>query len=228
MKLSVVIPTLQEEASIGRLLVYLKLHTSPDTEIIVTDGGSTDATRSIAAAAGARVILCQRSGRGYQMNQGAVAATGNVLYFLHADTFPPEHFEQSIKQAVEQGWESGCFRLRFDRWHWFLQLNAWFTRFNVDAIRFGDQSLFVKWEVFDLAGGFNEDLILLEDQEIIGRLRKAASFKVLEQSVVTSARKYKQIGIYKLQAGYFLIYGLYRLGLSQNQLVRVYRWIVSE
>ena len=98
----------------------------------------------------------------------------------------------------------------------------------MDAIRFGDQSLFAKREVFAQAGGFNEQLYLLEDQEIIGRLRSVAPFKVLNQYVTTSARKYKQVGVYKLQGGYFLIYGLYRLGFSQKQLVQVYKWLIKE
>lgn len=227
MKLSIVIPTLQEEAAIGVLLEYLSRHTSPGTEVIVADGGSTDHTRSIAAAAGARVIHCACRGRGFQMNCGAAVATGDVLYFLHADTYPPAQFEERIRKAVEWGDGSGCFRLRFDVQHWFLQLNAWFTKFDVDAIRFGDQSLFVRHEVFRQVGGFNVQLHLLEDQEIIGRLRKVTRFSVLEEHVTTSARKYEQVGVYKLQAGYFLIYTLYRLGLSQQRLVQVYRWLVK-
>ena len=160
------------------------------------------------------------------MNEGATASSGDILYFLHADTFPPAAFEAQIKQAVEQGSGSGCFRLRFDFPHWFLRLNAWFTRFDVDAIRFGDQSLYVRRDIFSKAGGFNEKLLLLEDQEVISRLRKIAPFVVLPQQVVTSARKYREVGVYRLQAGYFLVYGLYRMGVSQEQLVRVYKWLL--
>ncbi|MBC5993503.1 TIGR04283 family arsenosugar biosynthesis glycosyltransferase [Pontibacter cellulosilyticus] len=227
MKLSIIIPTLHEENAIASLVAYLRQHSSNSTEIIVADGGSADATCSVATAAGATVLSCNCRGRAAQMNQGAQAASGDVLYFLHADTFPPPQFEQSISQAIGQGVGSGCFRLKFDDMHWFLRLNAWFTRFDLDAIRFGDQSLFVKKEVFAQAGGFDERLYLLEDQEIISRLRRMAPFKVLSKYVTTSARKYKQVGVYWLQGGYFLIYGLYRLGLSQKQLVRVYKWLVK-
>mgnify|MGYP005750468023 CR=1 FL=1 len=227
MKLSIIIPTLQEEATIGDLLSYLKRHTTPGTEIIVADGGSTDDTQSIARETGAKVIVCRQRGRGFQMNRGAEEATGDVLYFLHADTQPPANFEDSIRQALTQGYGSGCFRLLFDSQHWFLRLNAWFTRFNINALRFGDQSLFVQKSIFDQAGGFNEKMLLLEDQEVIGRLRRLAPFKVLPQYVTTSARKYKQVGTFKLQAGYFVIYTLYRLGLSQQQLVRTYKWLLQ-
>ncbi len=227
MKLSIIIPTYNEAAVIQQLLAYVQQHSSPGTELLVADGGSTDGTRGMAAELGVRVILCQRKGRGPQMNEGAAASSGDLLYFLHADTFPPKGFETHIRQAVEQGAGSGCFRLRFDTAHWFLQLNAWFTRFDVEAIRFGDQSLFVRREVFLREGGFDERMLLLEDQEVIGRLRKTAPFVVLPQQVVTSARKYKTTGIYRLQAGYFLIYGLYRLGVAQERLVRVYKWLVQ-
>lgn len=228
MKLSIIIPTLNEEAAIGALLQYLKRHTSTGTEIIVADGGSSDKTCTIVKQKEARLLHCRQKGRSSQMNEGAAASTGDILYFLHADTYPPATFETHIHRAVQQGTGSGCFRLRFDFPHWFLRLNAWFTRFDVDAIRFGDQSLFVRRDVFSEAGGFNKQLLLLEDQEVIGRLRKRAPFAVLPGRVVTSARKYREVGIYRLQAGYFLIYGLYRMGASQERLVRVYKWLLGQ
>ncbi|MBF9254000.1 TIGR04283 family arsenosugar biosynthesis glycosyltransferase [Pontibacter sp. 172403-2] len=223
--MSIIIPAYNEEAAIGGLLPYLLRHTS--AEIIVADGGSTDATRSIAADFGVRVVRCERKGRAPQMNEAAAVATGNALYFLHADTFPPGNFAELIGQALQQGSGSGCFRLQFDERHWFLRANAWFTRFDSDAIRFGDQSLFVKRDLFTQAGGFDERMLLLEDQEIVGRLRQLAPFVVLPHAVITSARKYKQHGIYRLQAGYFLIYTLYRLGISQQRLMQVYKWLLS-
>lgn len=226
MKLSIIIPTYNEVAAIGLLLQYLQRHISPGTELIVADGGSGDATCAIAKMHGARVLRCKQKGRGPQMNAGARASTGEILYFLHADTFPPEAFETQVKQAVQQGAGSGCYRLRFDFQHWFLRLNAWFTRFNIDALRFGDQSLFVRRDIFLQEGGFDERLHLLEDQEVIGRLRKKGPFVVLPQQVTTSARKYKAVGVYRVQAGYYLIYGLYRMGVPQEQLVQVYKWVL--
>ncbi|ARS36273.1 TIGR04283 family arsenosugar biosynthesis glycosyltransferase [Pontibacter actiniarum] len=227
MKLSIIIPALNEEAVIADLLAYLQRHASSGTEVILADGGSTDATRSIAEAMGVKVLRCERKGRGPQMNCAAAVATGDILYFLHADTFPPQGFEQQLRQAVGQGHGSGCYRLQFDLPHWFLRLNAWFTRFDADAVRFGDQSLFVRRDVFEKANGFDERLRLLEDQEIIGRLRKYGAFVVLPQQVTTSARKYSQHGVYKIQLGYFLIYALYKLGASQERLVRVYKRLLQ-
>jgi rSAM/selenodomain-associated transferase 2 len=227
-QLSIIIPTYNEAASIGALLEFLLLHVNASTEIIIADGASTDATCFIAKQQGVTVLHCKRKGRAPQMNEAATKASGNILYFLHADTYPPADFEQQILYAVANGNKSGCFRLKFDEQHWFLQANAWFTRFDIDAIRFGDQSLFVVKEVFQKAGGFNEQLHLLEDQEIITRLKQIGNFAVLADSVVTSARKYKEVGVYKLQAGYFLIFALYKAGFSQERLVQVYKWLLCK
>jgi hypothetical protein len=150
------------------------------------------------------------------------------VYFLHADSYPPAGFTEDITEAVRAGYGSGCYRLSFDRSHWFLRANCWFTRFNVDAVRFGDQSLFVRRDVFEKAGRFREDLVVMEDQEIIGRIRKYTRFKVFPRSVTTSARKYLQNGIYRLQGVFFVIYFMYQLGFSQEQLVRAYRWLIRQ
>jgi rSAM/selenodomain-associated transferase 2 len=225
LKLSIIIPTYNEEAGIGELLRYLQQHGNA-AEVVVADGQSTDATRSVAISMGVQVIVSNRRGRAAQMNEGAAMATGDILYFLHADTFPPPNFLHLIDNAVKQGYGSGCFRLAFNVPHWFLKANAWFTRFDVDAIRFGDQSLFVQREIFEKSGGFDERMLLLEDQEIIGRLRRFGKFKIVPEAVRTSARKYETYGIYKLQGGYYLIYALYKLGASQQQLMRVYKWLL--
>jgi rSAM/selenodomain-associated transferase 2 len=228
---SVIIPTYNEAASIGPLVRYLRAAAGPTEtalEIIVADGRSQDDTAAEAAAAGARVLRCPRRGRAAQMNHGAKRARGQVLYFLHADTYPPEGFLGTIRQAVAAGHGSGCFRLQFDYRHWFLQLSAWFTRFPLEVVRFGDQSLFVRRAVFEQAGGFRADMVVLEDQEIIGRLRRHGRFAVLPAAVVTSARKYLANGIFRLQGVFALICVLYRLGVPQSRLRSLYRSLITQ
>jgi hypothetical protein len=161
------------------------------------------------------------------MNVGALAAQGTILYFLHADSVPPRSFTTDIQQASDAGFTMGCFRLQFDLDHWFLKANAWFTRFDINAFRFGDQSLFVDREVFMRAGKFCEKHIVMEDQEIIGRLRKFGKFMVVPKHVVTSSRKYEANGVYKMQAIFFLIYFLYKIGYSQQRLVEIFRHLVQ-
>lgn len=228
--LSVIIPTFNEEKNIVPLLKYLQQQNIEQhiKEIIVCDGGSRDATALLANEAGARVLASPKKGRATQMNYGANCAAQPVLYFLHADTYPPAGFTKDILQAVQKGYGSGCYRLQFDSKHWFLKANCWFTRFNVNAVRFGDQSLFVTKEIFDKAGGFNERLIMLEDQEIMRRLQKLSRFIVLPKAVTTSARKYLQNGIYRTQGIYFAIYFLYRLGYPQQRLLNIYRKLIVQ
>ncbi|MCC3155363.1 TIGR04283 family arsenosugar biosynthesis glycosyltransferase [Hymenobacter sp. BT770] len=228
---SIVIPTFNEAEGIVGLLRHLaQAGTATDgaVEIIVADGGSTDATAALARQAGACVLACPTKGRAAQLNFGARLARGSILYFLHADTFPPAGFLTAIRQAVTAGYGCGCFRLAFDEPHWFLRANAWFTRFNVEAARFGDQSLFVTKPVFEQAGGYREDLFIMEDQEITRRLRQHTRLRVLPATVITSARKYRENGVFRLQGVFYLLTVLYRLGVSQPNLLRVYRALIRQ
>jgi len=229
-KISIIIPTYNEAGTIEKLLDYLLQLKANEAihEIIVTDGGSIDNTCQLAQQSGAWSVVSPKKGRGAQMNYGAFLATGNVLYFLHADSYPPKSFWKDIKYAISQGYASGCYQLAFDSSNWFLRFNAWFTRFDINAVRFGDQSLFVTKEVFEKSGKFREDLIIMEDQEIIGRIKKHSHFKVLSGKVTTSARKYIDNGVYKLQGIFFLIYFLYQLGVPQDKLVKLYKRIIRQ
>ena len=122
----------------------------------------------------------------------------------------------------------GCYRLRFDVDHWFLKANAWFTRFDVNAFRYGDQSLFVSRENFDRVGGFSEKHIVFEDYDIIKRLRRQGKFAILKKEVTTSARKYVSNGIFKMQGIFYLMYIVYRLGYSQEKMLALFRKLVRQ
>lgn len=230
MKLSIIIPTYNEAEGISDFIRHIQQIISlNEYEILVCDGGSRDGTRTLAKLEGAKVIESGRKRRSIQMNRGAEAAQGNILYFLHADTLPPEHFDRDIIQALQKGYDAGCFRLKFDYDHPFLRLMSWFTRFNIDIFRFGDQSLFLHKSLFDNVRGFNEDLVVMEDQDIIHRIRKAGgNFSLLSKSVITSARRYREVGIVRLQFIFFLIWGLYYCGASQDVLVQIYNSMITK
>ena len=227
--ISIIIPTYNEADQIEQTIS--KTHAANgehQIEIIVADGGSTDETVTIALSSNAITIVSDKKGRAAQMNKGASVAKGDVLYFLHADSIPPKNFTGSILNAVNKNFSSGCFRLSFDHSHWFLKANCWFTKFDVNAVRFGDQSLFVTKDVFQKIGGFNESLLMMEDQEIIHRIKKHGRFKVMNGIVTTSARKYLDNGIYRMQAIFYRIWLLYYLGNSQKHLLKLYRRLIRK
>ncbi|MEO6683810.1 MAG: TIGR04283 family arsenosugar biosynthesis glycosyltransferase [Ginsengibacter sp.] len=228
--ISVIIPTYNEEENIDGLIAVIQRRDHDDlvVEIIISDGKSTDKTIVLAENAGATVVVGPHKGRSAQMNYGASHAKGELLYFLHADSIPPDHFTTYILKEYKRQYSSGCFRLAFDHNHWFLKANCWFTRFNVNAIRFGDQSLFVTKDVFQKCGGFDEKLLMMEDQEIIHRIKKFGKFKVMNAAVNTSARKYLDNGIYRMQVIFFRIWLLYYLGYSQEYLLQLHKRLIRK
>lgn len=228
--ISIIIPTYNEEAHIKTTIQRLRHGDAADLvrEIMVADGGSTDKTVAIALTEGVKAIVCPKKGRAAQMNYAASLATGEILYFLHADTIPPKGFLNDIMQTVRKGSSSGCFLLSFDYPHWFLKANCWFTRFDVDAFRYGDQSLFVKRNSFIEVGGFSEKHIVFEDYDIIKRLKKHGPFHIIKKPVITSARKYLENGIFKMQGIFYLLYFFYRLGFSQQHLVTTYKRLIRQ
>ncbi|NBC05054.1 MAG: glycosyltransferase [Bacteroidetes bacterium] len=226
--ISIIIPTFNEEVILGGLLKHLK-KCCPEIshEIIIADGGSDDGTVQIAENFDATVIHCQNKGRAAQMNEGAEHSSGTILYFLHADTLPPQNFSDYISQSFKKGYKSGCFQLVFDDPHPLLTFYGWFTRFRLTLFRFGDQSLFVEKTLFEEVGGFDESMIVMEDQKIVRELKKAGSFQLLDERVTTSARRYKVNGVIRLQAVFFLILLLYYSGVSQSTLVHVYKEFID-
>lgn len=227
--ISIIIPTYNEAEQIESTIRQVHAANNGHViEIIVVDGGSADGTVDIAARCGAITLVSDCKGRAAQMNKGASAANGHLLYFLHADSIPPAGFIDHILNAHNKSAVSGCFRLAFDHQHWFLKANCWFTRFDVNAVRFGDQSLFVTKEVFHKCGGFREDLLMMEDQEIIHRVKKYGKFRVMNAAVTTSARKYLDNGMYRMQAIFFRIWLLYYLGYSQVYLLRLHRRLIHK
>ena len=228
--ISIIIPVLNEAQIIERLLNHLAISSSEKniTEIIVVDGGSIDGTKEIVSLFSEKsdikvLLLTSEKGRAKQMNLGAKNATGGVLYFLHADTLPPENFDFSILSQIQCGNVAGCFRMKFDGNHPILRISQWFTQFNKKFCRGGDQSLFIKAEIFSDLNGFDENYIVYEDCEFINRIYDNHNFTVINDHVLTSSRRYAQNGTWKLQYHFAIIHLKKILGASPEKLYNYYR-----
>ena len=233
--LSIIIPVLNEAEIIKKLLIHLSENLSDEnnTEIILVDGGSNDGTQerilefsksfSKDPSTALRVtILTSEKGRAKQMNTGAREASCEILYFLHADSFPPKNFDKYIISEVEKGNPAGCFRMKFDSNHWWLQLMGWFTKLSWRACRGGDQSQFITKRLFEEIGGFDETYIIYEDNILINELYKRNKFVVIQHPLTTSARLYKQKGIWNVQYHFMAIYVKCWLGADANELSNYY------
>ena len=228
-KISIIIPILNESKTIVSLLQYLIKNSSSTniSEIIVVDGGSKDESFKLVSdfnLLNDKVILISSDrGRATQMNLGNQKATGTILYFLHADSFPPNGFDQLIINEVKKGNLAGCFKMKFNHHHWWLKLASWLTKFKWRACRGGDQSQYITKELFKEIGGFNEHYMIYEDNILINELYKRNQFKVIQKSIVTSARLYERKGIWALQYHFLTIYLKRWMGASAEDIYNYYK-----
>ncbi|MDB5234895.1 MAG: glycosyl transferase [Hymenobacter sp.] len=228
MALSVIIPTYNEVANIARLVAELRrLAPAPNLEILVVDAHSPDGTAEAARQAGATVLQAPKPGRAAQMNHGAGHASGSILYFVHADVSVHPDFVATIERAVAEGHQAGCYRFRFDSRHPLLRINSYGTRFKGIMSRGGDQTLFIARDLFQRLGGFNERFVIMEDFEIILRIRKATSFLIVPQDVVVSARKYKNNSWLRVQLANLTAFSLFFLKASPVRIARTYKAMLN-
>jgi rSAM/selenodomain-associated transferase 2 len=227
--ISVIIPTYNDEALIANTIAHLQQNSYKGLlkEIIVVDGGSTDKTVREAEKAGALVVHSIKKGHSVQMNLGVQYATGKILYFIYPGSLPPKNFTNEIVRATQKGYAFGSFTLNFDYKHWFLKALSWVTKVKIHFARLESQSLFVLRELFMKAGQFREDLQILEDHEIICRLRRYSNFIVLKDKILASTRKYITHGVLRTEATYFLTHLMYWMGYPQTKLLRVYRALLG-
>ena len=201
MKISVIIPTLNEEKYIGALLDSLVHHPRNEwLEIIVVDGRSNDVTVDIISKFPVILLHTSISSRAHQMNVGAKHAKGDILFFVHADVRLPLTFYDDIIEAGHQGFAAGCYRFRFiKKPNLLLYVNDFFTRFRYKWCRGGDQTLFIQRRLFMELGCFNEKFVIMEDYELLDRIYESCAFKIIPKSVGVSSRKYIRNSYFKVQ-----------------------------
>jgi rSAM/selenodomain-associated transferase 2 len=219
--ISIIIPALNEARAIGET-VDAAARAGGDVEVIVVDGGSADGTAEAARARGARVINSPR-GRGAQMHAGALAARGDVFWFLHADTLAPADAAGCIARALEDPRAvGGNFRIRFDGVSGAARFLTWlYPRLRLLGLAYGDSGFFVRRAAYERAGGF-KPFPVFEDLDLLRALWKQGRFVQADGCVVTSSRRFEGRSFALTFARWSLLQTLYWLGVSPHTLARLY------
>ncbi len=223
MSLSIIIPVLNEAASIAEALAALGPLRQAGAEVIVVDGGSTDDTSALARSLANRVIAAPR-GRGSQMNAGAAVAKGDVLLFLHSDTRLPPGTDRLMRDGLATtGHAWGRFDLAIASAHPLLRLVAaminWRSR--ITGIATGDQAIFAARDAFNKVGGF-PDIPLMEDIALSQKLKALSPPLCLRERVTTSGRRWEQRGVIRTILLMWRLRLSYYLGADPAELARRY------
>ena len=226
MQISIIIPTLNEARGICTTLQALQSARSSGLQIVLSDGGSTDDTVLIARSLVDRVVD-SKPGRAAQMNSGAAQATGEVLWFLHADTMLQPNSVAALCQAVKDQLEPefwGRFDIQLDATDWIYRiietLMNWRSR--LTSVTTGDQGLFVSRQLHMRLGGFSSQP-LMEDIEYSKRLRGVCKPINLSAIIITSARRWKQKGVIRTIVLMWWLRLAYVCGVSPEKLAQWYR-----
>jgi rSAM/selenodomain-associated transferase 2 len=224
MKLSIIIPTLNEESFLEKNLSLLSYQLSAISyqsfEIIIADGGSKDKTVELARRFTDKVCI-SAAGRGTQMNEGASHSTGDWLLFLHADSLISESGIQRMLEIMnsEQRVIGGAFRLKIDsdKIPYKVISSVANIRSRILGIAYGDQGIFVRKNIFYAIGGYS-DMPIMEDVDFVKRLKENGKFIILDEHIATSSRRWEREGILYTTIRNWILISLYMMGVSPNRL----------
>ena len=223
--ISVIIPTLNEAHSLGATLrAVARFGHGRSIEVIVVDGGSTDATRDIARGQGAHRVVSAARGRGAQMRAGALEARGGVLWFLHADTLPPPDAPAQILDALGRDARivGGNFQISFDGAFFAARFLTWlYPQLRKLGLCYGDSAIFVRADAYRAVGGFRP-FPIFEDLDLVRRLKRRGRMVHLRARVVTSSRRFEGRSFARTFARWSFLQVLYWLGVSPHTLSRLY------
>lgn len=219
MKISVVIPALNEESHLEKTLQSITKQEG-DYEFFVVDGGSSDNTVTIAKRY--TTVINSLRGRAIQMNTGAKACSGDILLFLHADTILPDcAFREIRKRMKDVSVAGGSFYIAFDADTFILKGVSFITRFNFRLFHFGDQGIFVRRTVFQTLQGYKE-MPIMEDYDFYKRLGKQGKVILIRMPVISSARRFVRKGVIRQLFMNKLVVLAYWAGVDIQTIKRFY------
>lgn len=230
--LSIIIPIYNEAENLPSQLTFLqyKAEKFPIEIIISNSPDTTDNSPEICKKfSKIRFFECDKSGRAFQMNFGASKARGDILLFLHADIRLPNDFYKQIIHAIGDGFKMGFFSYKFDRNTFMLNVNSYFTKTDGLFAGAGDQCQFFAKATFKQLGGFNEDYCIMEDFEIMDKVRKRnIPYTIIQSNATVSARKYDKGSWLKVNLTNGYVFLLYKLGVTPIKLRRIYKNLLRE
>jgi len=219
-RISVIITALNEEERIGPCLESARGGSAD--EIIVVDGGSEDRTVEAARRSGAKV-LSSPPGRARQLNTGAKEASGDILLFLHADTLLPRGYEKPVRETLSQaGTAAGAFEFQLDATSFSLRMIERVANWRARYLQmpYGDQAIFLSAFLFHAVGGY-PDMPIMEDFELIRRLKKKGRIRIARLPAVTSGRRWLTFGAWRTTLTHWTIVMAYYLGIPPS---RIHSW----
>lgn len=225
LNLDIIIPTLNEEKNLSKIIPFLRNNTDINTKCYVVDSvQSTDKSYDFCNKNGINYIKSEFSRRSKQMNEGAEAGDGDILLFLHADVIPPPNFQFCIEKVLFEGYKAGFFSYKFDSSSFLLKINAFFTNFGGMFAGGGDQCQFFTRELFERYNGYKEDYEIMEDFEMIDRLKqKNERIAIIKNPAIVSARKYSKNSYLKVNYVNLVAFLKYKRKVSNCQVKEYYK-----
>jgi len=220
-QISIIIPTLNEQENVSRLLSSLAAWQEQGDEVIVVDGGSSDQT--VEQAIAADTVVKTRRGRALQMNKGTTCCRGRIIWFLHADSNVQFFAREDILNSISRGFDWGYFGIRIDASEGIFRVieGGMNIRSRCTGIATGDQGIFVTKSLFDRVGGF-KGIPLMEDIDLSKRLRVFGSPAICRRTITTSPRRWRQGGILRTIVTMWFLRLAWFFGVSANKLARIY------
>ncbi len=226
MSISIIIPCYNEHENLKKLIPHLKNYSNNRLQdIIVVDAcDSADSTEELCDMHKITYIRSQVTQRAHQLNIGAAYANGDILFFLHADTLPPETYVDDIVESLSGEYRFGYFRYSFEKASFLLKINGYFTRFKGVFSGGGDQGHFMEKSLYEEINGYDEAYVLMEDFALMNKIRKQKiPYIISSGTAIVSARKYDNRSYWKVNLTNLYLVILFKLGTKPSTLKDKYR-----